>query len=283
MEIKAIALDLDGTLLNSERKISKETKEALIKAQEMDIKVMIASGRSANGLRPFAEELKLHKYGGLLISNNGAVVQDPHGDVMHLNDTIHIPTMKKLIQHVSQYNAVIGLMDHDNIYALNAEEAVIDTGNEGLLNVIKGESVDCGLEIIELDHFDDFDKPISKFLVASHLDYMAEHREAIIAPVKDEISFEYTAPYFIEFMKKGTNKANGLEAALKVLNIPRAHTIAFGDGENDLSLIQYAGTGIAMDNATANIKEHADLQTHSNDENGIATFLEEKLFTKNLK
>lgn len=283
MEIKAIVLDLDGTLLNSERKISKETKEALIRAQKMGIKVMIASGRSANGLRPFAEELELHKYGGLLISNNGAVVEDPFGEVMHLNNTIHIPAMQKLIQHVSRYDAVMGLMDHNNIYALNGVNSVIDTGDEGLLNVVEGESIDCGLEIIELDHFDDFDKPISKFLVASHLDYMDEHREAIIAPVKDEISFEYTTPYFIEFMRKGTNKANGLEAALKVLNIPRAHSIAFGDGENDLSLIQYAGTGVAMGNATPNIKRHADFLTHSNDENGISTFLEDKLFTKILK
>lgn len=278
MKIQAIALDLDGTLLNSERMISSRTKNTLIKAQQLGIKVMIASGRSANGLRPFAEELELHKYGGLLISNNGAVVQDPNGQITYLNDTIHIPAMQKLIQHARNYDTLTVLTDHDYIYATNVESAIIQTEN-GPLNVVEAESIDCDLEIIELEHFDNFDKPISKMMVVSHEEYMQEHRDTIVAPVKEKISFEYTEPYFVEFMKKGTNKANGLEAALNVLNIPRENTIAFGDGENDLSIIQHAGIGVAMGNATENILQQSDFTTHSNDEDGIATFLEEKVLT----
>ncbi len=74
--IKAILLDLDGTLLNDQKLISPQTKQTLLDLQDEGVKVFLASGRPKQGIEPFADELRLHEYGGLLVSSNGACVTD---------------------------------------------------------------------------------------------------------------------------------------------------------------------------------------------------------------
>src|SRR5690625_1800399 len=104
MEIKAIVLDIDGTLLTTDRRITKRTREAIIEAQELGIKVILAAGRSSNGVIPFAEELEIHNYGGLIVSNNGAVVVNGSNKTVYHNETVDIAAMKKLIQHLEQFD-----------------------------------------------------------------------------------------------------------------------------------------------------------------------------------
>lgn len=277
MEIEAIVVDVDGTLLNTKRLITPETKAALIKAQEQGIKVFIATGRATNGVRGFAKTLEMHKNGGLIISNNGATVEDPLGEVVHHNATIEIPVMQRVLRHLENFDTYILLFDGEYIYSADREHAVIET-NFGTENIVEMESVDCGLEIMELTSYENFDRPVNKMTIAKSVDYIQKHREKIVEPFVDEIGIEFTAPFFVDVMKKGTNKATGLEAALKKLDIPREKVVAFGDGENDLKLIQYAGVGVAMANGTKNVRKHADYITDTNDEHGIATFLEKYVF-----
>lgn len=279
MEIKAIVLDIDGTLLTTDRRITKRTREAIIEAQELGIKVILASGRSSNGLIPFAEELKIHNYGGLIVSNNGAVVVNGSNKTVYHNETVDIPAMKKLIQHLEQFDVHILLMDHNYLYTVNVENAVIQS-EAHKFNVALAESEDCGLEIQELRHLNNFDIPVNKINIATNPPELLKIREEILAPIKNDISYSFTSPYFIEIMKKGIDKARGLDAALQELNLTNKQAIAFGDGENDLSLIRHAGIGVAMGNATENIKNHANFITHSNDEDGIVKVLEEKVFNK---
>jgi len=272
MDIQAIVLDIDGTLLTSDRKITKKTKEALLTAQEAGIKLLLASGRSTFGLVPFAKELNMQKYGGLLIANNGAMVTDASGNKMHLNETIHQTPVKSLIQHIQYFDAHVMLMDHKKLHTMNVEQAVIET-EKGPLNVVIAESEDCGLEIVEHAHLNDFNEPVTKITIAAKPTKLSEMSKELMAPIEQEVSHAFTSPHFIEIMKKGVDKAYGLDAALETLGISNKQAIAFCDGENDLPLIQHAGIGVAMGNATENVKKHADLITHTNDNDGIAEVL----------
>ena len=90
------------------------------------------------------------------------------------------------------------------------------------------------------------------------------------APCGDTLSIYRSAPFFIEVMAQGIDKAASLDRLVKTLGIRQEEVIAFGDGYNDLSMIEYAGLGVAMDNAVDGVKERADMITKSHDDDGIA-------------
>ena len=92
-------------------------------------------------------------------------------------------------------------------------------------------------------------------------------------PFKDSLSCMFTAPFYFEFTAKGIDKAKALDTVLTPMGYKREEIIAFGDGHNDISIIKYAGIGIAMDNAVDVLKKVADEITFSNDEDGIAHIL----------
>ena len=97
-------------------------------------------------------------------------------------------------------------------------------------------------------------------------------------PFGDELSIYRSAPFFVEIMAQGIDKAASLDRLVKHMGIKREEVMAFGDGYNDLSMIEYAGMGVSMANGVDEVKENADFVTLSNDEDGIAYALEKLLF-----
>ena len=126
-------------------------------------------------------------------------------------------------------------------------------------------------EVDDLAKFTDFE--INKILTTSDPEYLQANYQEMMAPFKDTLSCMFTGPFYFEFTAQGIDKAKALDAVLKPMGYKQEEMIAFGDGQNDASMVKYAGLGVAMANAVDELKEISQYITGSNDEDGIADAL----------
>lgn len=270
-KIKAIVMDVDGTLTNGKKQITEKTKEVLLKAQSKGIKLILASGRPTTGLIGFAKELEMDKNNGLLVSFNGSKVVDCETFEELFNEPMSIQEGKAVLEHMKKFEVkpmvdkgeymLVNNVFDNKIYARNGQE----------INIIEYESRGGNYKLCEIDDLAEYiDYPLNKILTAGQPDYLKEHYREMMEPFKDKLSCMFTADFYFEFTAKGIDKAKALETVLKPMGINEGEIISFGDGQNDLSIIKYAGIGVAMENAVDELKEQADEITLSNEDDGIA-------------
>lgn len=274
MDLKAIVLDMDGTLLNSEKIISPKTRAKLIEAQEKGIKIVLASGRPIRGLLEFAEELEMDKYEGFLVGYNGSLVYDVKTKETIYEQSFSIEYANKILDHLGQFEMVM-MVDQDDYKYVN-EPFINFRGSAPaeFINIIHYERGVGNFKICEVDDFAKIiDRPVNKILTVGEPEYMAENYEAIAGPFMDKVTTVFSTPYYLEFNPKGVEKGHTLEIFLSELGIYPENVIAFGDGQNDRSIIEYAGVGVAMANSAQEILDIADEVTLSNDEDGIVEVL----------
>lgn len=262
MKYKLIALDLDGTLKNSQNRITEETRKTLIKAQQLGATIVLASGRPTPGLRHEAEILELEKYEGYLLAFNGAKVMDAKTRQTMFEQCLTVDQAKKAYDEAKKHHLAILTYYDDAVYTEDADDHYVNV--EGHINDIEIKKVDSFKSILK--------DPINKVLCTGE----PEHVASVLQDYQDAfpgLSIYRSAPYFIEVMAPHIDKAASLDKLVKLLGLSQNEVIAFGDGFNDLSLIEYAGCGVAMANAVDEVKEKADTVTLSNDEDGIAYML----------
>lgn len=277
MAIKAIALDIDGTLTNDQKVVTPRTKEALFAAQRAGIRVILASGRPVQGLRALACELELDRYHGLLVAYNGAHVVDAESNEGLFDQPMEPAVMRELLDHLRSFDVIPWVTEGEYLYVEDAYRCMIShRGRER--NIVKYERDACDLKIREVhDLAEVLDRPQDKILTAATDTYLAAHADEMYAPFRDRLSGMFTADFYFEFMAPGINKAHALAGALPKLGIDAAEVVAFGDGQNDAAMIAWAGTGVAMANAIDETKAVADMVTASNNEDGVAVALEQLL------
>ena len=263
MSYKMIVLDLDGTLMSSENKILPETKEALIKAQERGIKVVLASGRPTFGMLEVAKELRLDEFDSYLLSYNGGRVM-----AVQTKQLIHDASLAPEVCH-ELYDLAKEMKV--NIMAYE-DETIITTDDD---EWIQKESFINNMPINRVDNFKEGVTVNSvKCLCTADPAYLAEVEVKVKERIGDRLSICRSMPFFLEIMPQNINKAYSLQKLLDHVGLDKSEVIACGDGYNDLTLIEFAGLGVAMGNAVAEIKEKADYITASNDENGIKKVIE---------
>lgn len=278
MTTQAIILDIDGTLLNDDKKISPETKKALITAQQNGVKLILASGRPTTGMHLYAEQLEMKKYHGLLVSYNGAKVVDCQTKEELFNQTLTIAEGKAVLEHMKQFEVKVMIDKDDYMYVNNVYDCYIPYKGEEI-NIIQYESSGGNFKLCEKEDLAAFlDYRINKILTAGDPDYMQKNYQAMMAPFKNTLNCVFTADFYFEFTAKNIDKAKALDTVLTPMGIHAENIIAFGDGHNDITMVKYAGTGIAMDNAVPELKAVANSITLSNNKDGIAHVLNN--FTK---
>ena len=263
MKYKVIAMDMDGTLTNSEKEITQETREALLHLQEQGVKVVLASGRPTPGLYKEAKILQLDRFGGYLLSFNGAnVCKYPSMQCIY-NNAIGKKYILPIINNAKALNLGILVYKGDDI--------IVDDPNTYKADY---EQKITGMNMVVVDDLRTFvDFEPNKFLVSGPEEYLKTVFEDFKMPFGDHLSIYTSAPFYVEVVSNGINKAQGLEEVARDLGIKREEIIAFGDEMNDLMMLQYAGHGVAMGNAVKPVKLIADEITLSNDEDGIAKSL----------
>ena len=275
MGIKAIILDIDGTLLNGEKTISERTKASLISAQEKGVKLILASGRPTSGMLKFVDMLEMKKHHGLLVSYNGAKVVDCQTNKVLFDEAMSVEEGKAVLEHLKKFEIIPMIDKDDYMYVNNVfNNEIVWRGQS--INIIEYESRGGNYKLCEKEDLADFlDYRINKILTAGDPTYLTENYKDIMAPFIDTLSCMFTADFYFEFTAKGIDKAKALDFVLSAMGIAREDTIAFGDGHNDISMIEYAGIGVAMQNAVDELKQVADKVTLSNDEDGIAHILDD--------
>lgn len=277
MTIKAIVLDIDGTLLTSEKKISEKTKQSLIHAQKKGVKVILASGRPTSGMLSLAKELLMDVYEGFLVSYNGAVAMDCLTHQPIFSRVIPNDSAKKILNHLKQFQLIPMINDETYMYVNDVYNNQLQLP-DGPFNIIEYESRGGQFLLCEVKDLAEFvDFPLYKILIAGDPEYLQQNHLAIKEPFLDQVTAAFSAPFYFEFTMKGIDKAKALNEIAAQLSITQNEILSFGDGQNDRSIIEYAGTGIAMGNAVDELKEIADDVTLSNDEDGIAVALEKYL------
>ena len=274
MAIKAIALDIDGTLTNDEKRVTPRTRDALIAAQERGIRVALASGRPVQGLRALAAELDLAAHHGLIVAYNGAVVVDAATDEVLFSQPLSVGQARAVVDHMRGFDVIPWVNYGEELIVEDPYRCMIEHRGEPK-NIIKYERDACDLVIREVrDLAAAIDRPVEKVLVAGSDTYLQEHWRAMAAPFADELSCVFTADFYFEYTARDVHKGRALAQALPKIGIDLEETAAFGDAQNDLTMLAAAGVGVAMGNATDEVKAAADMVTRSNNEDGVAYALE---------
>lgn len=264
MDRKILALDIDGTLTTSKKEISPKTKEALFKIQEAGHILVLASGRPTPGMKRYAEELELAKYGGYLLSFNGARITNcKSGDIIYAQ-TLPGSVIPGLYEFATRNHCGLITYYKDSVVSGNG----IDKYNEL-------ESSINGMPLMEVDDFVGFvNYNVNKCLMTAEPEKAERCLSELQEKYADILSIYRSEPFFIEIMPQHVDKANSLEHMLKLLKMEKKDLICCGDGYNDISMISYAGVGVAMANARDEVKAAADFVTGSNDEDGLVTVVE---------
>lgn len=271
MKYKLLVLDVDGTLLNDEREISKRTLAALLKVQQMGVRIVLASGRPTYGLMPLAKTLELGNYGGFVLSYNGCqIIKAQNGEIL-FERRINPEMLPYLEKKARKNGFAIFTYHNDTLITDSPDNEYIK--NEALLN---------NLKIIKEDEFStaiDF-APCKCMLVSDKEEALIEleqHWEKRLAGTLDAFRSE---PYFLEVVPCGINKANTLGALLEHLEVTREEAIAVGDGVCDVTMLQLAGMGVAMGHSQDSVKVCADYVTASNEEDGVALAVEKLILAE---
>lgn len=263
MNYKMIVLDLDDTLLRDDHTISERTKQVLMQAQENGVKVVLASGRPTFAMVHIAEELSLHQYGSYILSFNGGKITN-----FRTKEDVFVSTLSKEVSH-----RLYDLSRRENVYIHTYIQDEIITADDNEYS--RKESMITGLPIKIVEDFKDaVTVPVIKLLMVENPEKLQVVEAKLQKEFEDEFSIMRSKPYFLEFTEKGVTKGTSLQALIDQLGITREEVIAIGDSYNDVSMIEFAGLGVAMGNAPDDIKELADYVTDTNMNDGVAKVVE---------
>lgn len=275
--MKLIAIDIDGTLVNSKKEISPATKDILIQAQEAGHRVVLASGRPTRGMRQYVTPLKLDEFASYILSFNGARIHElATGDQIYA-ESLSPDLAQRILTHLKNFEVSPFIYGEEYIYVEDVYGAVINYQGKPL-SLIEYESRLCDYLLCEKADLASFvDYPMPKILVAGEPEVLQATYQDMAAPFVDECTTSFSADFYFEFTRKNIDKGQSLKHLAQKLGIDMADVIAFGDSGNDKTMLELAGTGVAMANASQEVLEVADVVTGSNDEDGIVQYLEANL------
>lgn len=270
MKYKVVAIDMDGTLLNSKHEISQNNKNMLKVATEKGVQVIISTGRIFTSARYFAKLLGLITP---VIACNGAYVSEYHKDLILYESAIKKEDTIKVIEILDKYDIVYRFYDNDNFYLKNIK-SMSDKYSEWTQSAEDIFKVKLTILDSPVDFVKDNSPKVYKFVIA-------DEDAQKLSKVKEEIlqieGIEVVSSWMNSFdiMNKGVSKGNALKELCEKLGVKSEEVIAIGDNFNDSSMIEYAGMGVAMGNAEDGVKEIADMVTDTNDNDGVAKALKE--------
>lgn len=260
MNYQMLVLDLDGTLTNSRKEITEPTRRALIEIQEAGKRIVLASGRPVNGIVPLAKKLELARFGGYMLSFNGArITQCSTGQIVY-NRTLP-PEVIGPIYEIAKTWSGLDILTYDGDRILSGLAVNQYTKKESSINKMELLSVN--------DFVSRLTFPVNKLLITGDPSVLEELMPVLQKKFRKLLNIYRSEPFFLEIMPQNIDKANSLQKLLNSIGLTADSMICCGDGFNDISMIEYAGLGVAMENAQPIVKESADYITRSNDDDGI--------------
>ncbi|MCQ2203443.1 MAG: Cof-type HAD-IIB family hydrolase [Bacteroidales bacterium] len=266
MAIKLVVLDLDGTLTDSNKKLPAANREALLRLEEKGVRVALASGRPTYGIKLLAEELKLSKYNGYIMAYNGGFVIDCATGQTISRNILPRDIFGQLKKASNELNAAIITYDDQRDTILTETQGNKWIEHEAWLNN------QMNLEVVS-DIDEAAPEALPKCLMVGEPEHIAQI-EPIMKERFSQLSIYRSSPFFLEIVPLGVDKAKSIDNLRQQIGIEISEIAAFGDGYNDISMVEYAGIGVAMANGCDEIKKIADFVSLTNDENGVAYAIE---------
>ncbi len=271
MKHKLLILDVDGTLLNEAKELTRRTHMALLKVQQMGVRIVLASGRPTYGLLALAKQLELGNYGGFIISYNGCqIIRASNGEIL-FERRIN-PELLPYVEKKAHKHGFALMTYHDDCLVTDTPDNVHITDEAQLnhLKLIYEESFSTAIDFA----------PCKCTLVSDDteaLDALAAHWTKRLSGSLDVLRSE---PFFLEVVPCGVDKANTVGALLDLLGMNSDEVMAIGDGVCDVTMLQMAGLGIAMGQAPDSVQACADRVTASNQEDGVAQAVEQLILAE---
>ena len=266
LKYKALALDLDGTLTDSDKKLPPANKEAILKAMDLGVKVILISGRSVMGITSLAKELEFEKRGGIIAAFNGGKTFDCKTG----------PIIQQLLFPPEAIAGTCAIVRKHGAQPLSYTDThvVAETDSDPY---VLAECKCNSTTVKKVPWLPDFlDYPIPKLLAAGEHERLVEVRREFLETYSHICDSFFAESYFLELAPKGVAKDKALAGIGSFLNISREEIMACGDGFNDIPMLEYAGLGIAMKNAYPETQERADyVSPFTNDECGVAHAIED--------
>lgn len=265
--IKLIALDLDGTLLTSQKTISDVNKATIRLAIEKGVKVVLCSGRPLGGIKNFIDELNLLGDEDFSITYNGGLVQRNHDSHVVSQKTLSYRDIKTIYQLSQDLALPMNMLDLNYVY-----EPAYPAGRDSLYPTL----LSASLPFVErdIDSFDE-DHQFNKVVFCTEPDYLDEAIAKIPASFHQQFSTMKSRPLLYEIMHPEVDKGTGIARLCDLLGYSADEVMVCGDEENDAAMFDYAGVAVAMGNATPAIKAKATYITKTNDEDGVAHAIKE--------
>ena len=266
MKIKAIALDLDGTLLTSDKKISEINKNILKDLDKQGIKIFIVTGRTYVSAKPYAEELGIDS---AIIAYNGAKVVDYKKDKVIFELPLGEEYTKKVIFLAKEKGFHVNLYQNNYWFVedLEREETKHYAKMTGLTPVKKS-----------FNNFDNYEMTKITIQDMKNSEEFNEFCEEISKIFGKEVYTAKSQSFLFEVLNKNVNKGLILEKVLKTHGISTDECVAFGDANNDLEMLTAVKYGVAMGNSSLDLKSQVNYVTDTNDNNGVAKFLKKYFF-----
>lgn len=264
-QYRLIALDVDGTLLDPAHLLTPRTRAAVWSAQRRGASVCLATGKLLASVRPLLTELAL---GGSHITCNGAALMDAAtGKVI----TAWPLSSAQIAEALAAIRDCAPQMD---IAWYTTDAIYTDALPESPLDVTLGDYQEPALRHVARLAGDALPPPLKFLMTGDHASLLAL-RDGLLERIGATLTVTRTTSDFVEVMAQGVSKGHALGELIGRLGVPRESVVAFGDGENDISLLDAAGLGVAMGNAMPALLSHATRTTLSNAEDGVAVALEE--------
>ena len=253
-----LVLDMDDTLLTDDHRISEKNKEMLLRAQDLGVYVVLASGRPTPAMTRFAEELRLSEYGSYMLSYNGGVITE-------------MQTGKTLFQQTLSKEDIHRLYD----FSVAQRVHILTYLNGIIVSETSSEYIDTEIHITGMPYQQvrSFKEAVQqeavKCILLEEPAYLKQVEVLLKSDMQDK-SVSISKPFFLEVTQQGIDKAESLARLSTMLSISSEEIIAVGNAGNDLSMIEYAGLGIWVDNVTPELRHKAQVVVASNNHDGVA-------------
>lgn len=267
------------------------TVNSLMEAQKKGIRLILASGRNAAMIQPYAEQLQIDRYGGYIVGCNGQHIIDAQKGFRFENESLDVETSKKIFAFAKKYHLQM-LAEHARGFYIYVPKSLfpvkifveylkqrhkLKKKHQAAYSVLGGFMMSSQTYVSSVFKPSDIDEPCVK-IGFTHFSGILRHAiRRMDHELKEQLNIMNVTSYWIDIMPKGIDKSAAIEQILTMNGLGFDSLMAFGDAENDIQMIKKAGVGVAMGNAMELIRQSADQITASNEENGIGLVVDRLL------
>lgn len=280
-DIKLVMSDIDGTIINENNEVSKRTKKAVHALIDQGIEFGLATGRNYESASRIAELLDLNPKDIPIVSLNGIFVNHPKLDYEFTDETINYESCKKFAKLGKKYFMGILYFFEDKVYYYLDEKSYKDLelrGSEKMLRFfndnVKMKRID---DIADIENEFTKNNQVQKLVFIQDDDYTELVRRRIASEFPNDFDLLMVGPGWAEIMPKTVHKGRAILKYAQFRGIDKDQILTFGDSDNDLTMIERVGMGVAMNNARNSLKVLADYITDTNENDGVAQYIEKNL------